>query len=151
MAENKNKKATRSPDEKKLFRSRTDINKARRAKIRERKANDPKVAIRAERRKARAMAKRQANYENRAYKPGPNLVDPKPEIPVLTIRLYEKKENFQVTVEQVVDGPRDTSKLPKEHRPGAWGSLISNGGVTFLTRAGKKWHMKFNEFCFVIN
>jgi hypothetical protein len=151
MAENKTKKSTRSPDEKKLFRSRTDINKARRAKAYAKWLADPKREQRRLIREGKNLAKRAAHAAMRNYKPGPSLIDPKPEIPTVIIKVYEGKDYHELTVEQVVDGPRDTSKLPKEHKQGAYGSLISNGGVTFLTRAGKKWHMKFSEFQFVIN
>jgi hypothetical protein len=48
-------------------------------------------------------------------------------------------------------GPRDLSVLPAEHRKGSLGNLISPGGVEFITRAGKKWFIKFTEFSFVVN
>ena len=73
---------------------------------------------------------------------------------VLSIRLHSTGEIFHgLTVDSVEDSKRDTSGLPKEHQHGqhgAKGSVKEPGRICFITPAGKKWLMNFNEFSFFI-
>lgn len=124
----------------------TKSNKARRAKQRDAYLASAKCLKRKEARIAKNLAKRENNK-----RPGMNHVPEKPEIPEINVRFNEGKTYHVLTIEQVVDGPRDRNPIPKELRDGALGNLTSQGGITFLTSAGKKWHMKFSELSFAIN
>lgn len=147
----KSKKRVKTAAEKLAQQNRSSRNKVRRLLKLTKYLQSEKCAQRAARRAEKAHAKRMANAMNLRYKPGPNEVEPKPEIPLITVRLKEGNSVHVLTVEQTVDGPRDKTRIPKEHQSSALGNLISSGGITFLTAAGKKWHMKLNEFSIVVN
>lgn len=54
-----------------------------------------------------------------------------------------------LTIDNVSEGVRDRKEIPNELRDQCMGNLVTPGGITFVTPAGKKWHMKFHEFSFV--
>lgn len=56
-----------------------------------------------------------------------------------------------LTVDEGKDGLRNLLVLPGEYRKGSLGELVSEGGISFVTRQGKKWIIRFSEFSFVIN
>lgn len=68
-----------------------------------------------------------------------------------TIRLNSNGKLFDgLDIENVSDGLRDRKCFPNELRDQAMGVLTAPGGVTFRTKSGKKWHLKFDEFSFHI-
>ncbi len=85
----------------------------------------------------------------KSYHPAPRRGINTP-IDTFSIRLHSGGDVIDgLTVDGGVDGPRDVSMLSPSDRRGAFGCLISPGGVHFITRQGKKWFIKFNEFSFV--
>ncbi len=150
MANSTNKKRTKSSAERLAQQNRSGKNKLRRMEKLKKYLASAKCLKRREQREARALAKRHANAANPRYQPGPNQII-HPLVPEITVRLNEGKTYHVLAIEATIDGPRDRTVLPKELRDGALGNLTMPGGITFLTASGKKWHMKFNEFCFAIN
>ncbi len=73
-------------------------------------------------------------------------------IDTFTIRLHaDAKIISGLTIEEGTNGQRNLAVLPGDHRKGSLGSLVAEGGVSFMTRNGKKWFIRYSEFSFVFN
>ena len=128
----------------------TQRNKERRAKRLAAFLQSAKCLKRQENAKLRKEQKRLRKINSPSYKPGSNIMEDR-EKGALSIRLHSTGEIFHgLTVDSVEDSKRDTSGLPKEHQHGAKGSVKEPGRICFITPAGKKWLMNFNDYSFFI-
>lgn len=129
----------------------TQRNKERRAKRLAAFALSAKCLRRKEIVANNKAVKRLRKSNTPGYKPGSNIMHEDREKGVFSIRLRESGDVFHgLTVDSVEDSKRDVSMLPKEHQHGAKGTIKEPGRICFITPAGKKWLMNFNEFSFLI-
>lgn len=79
------------------------------------------------------------SFGTRGHSAGPTRNDPDRPPQPHTVRLHEDGKYVEgLYVDETHEGDRDGAK-----------NLMSGGGVSFRTKAGKCWFLKFSEFSFV--